>query len=166
MKLSLETWRHKAFVTLVVVKLIDGTFELIAGLSVYVFTKVHMLAFLRNFFNRELLEDPNDLIVNVILDFFNTMSISTQHFFGFYLLLNGLLKIFLMSFILQKKLWAYPVTMVTLVLLVGYEVIRITNTHSVALGGIIIVDCCVIYLLYSEYKRITKSMGRAPQTSF
>jgi len=103
---------------------------------------------------QELLEDPNDFLALRIDKFIPYLSPHTQSFFAFYLLSHGLVKIFLVWGLLKNKLWAYPASIIFLVLFIIYQLVRYTSTHSVFLILLTIFDIFVIWLVVHEYKRL------------
>lgn len=146
--------RHALLIGTAVTKLIDGSLELLAGLSFYMFEKNVFLHFLQTLFHHELVEDPNDILYALSATFLHNLSISTQHFIAFYMIVNGVLKVFLMTLVLKQRMWAYPTTASVLGMLVLYEIYRFVHTHSVFLAVLIIIDVAVMYLILDEYKRL------------
>jgi uncharacterized membrane protein len=108
----------------------------------------------------ELLEDPRDLVANFLLNLSGSFSISTQHFAEFYLMSHGIIKCILILLLWRRKLWAYPLTIVSLILFIAYQVYRYTFTQSEFLILLSIFDAVMIALTYFEYKRI-KSASKA-----
>jgi uncharacterized membrane protein len=130
--------------------------EIIGGVSL-LFLTPNRLNLLTHFLTKhELLEDPRDKVANFLLNLSSSFSISTQHFAVFYLMSHGIIKCILILLLLHRKLWAYPLTIVTLILFIAYQVYRYTLTQSVFLILLTIFDAVMIALTYLEYKRIKK----------
>lgn len=102
----------------------------------------------------ELSEDPKDKAANSLLTLSGSFSISSQHFAVFYLMSHGIIKCFLILLLWHKKPWAYPLTIISLILFIVYQVYRYTFTHSIFLLLLTVFDITMIGLTYLEYKRI------------
>lgn len=61
------------------------------------------------------------------------------------------------SFVMGRKLWAYPLTIISLILFIAYHVYRYTLTQSMFLILLIVFDLVMIALTYLEYKRINSA---------
>jgi len=79
------------------------------------------------------------------------ISASTRSFAGIYLLLHGILNIFLVYNLYKERLWAFPLTVWVLSLLLIYQAYRYSHTHSIILLGTIIFDICFIGLTWHEW---------------
>lgn len=67
--------------------------------------------------------------------------------------MHGLIKIGLVAGLWYNKLWTYPATGIILSLLVIYQIIRFSFTHSVVILLLTIVDITILALMYNEYKQ-------------
>ena len=105
---------------------------------------------------KELLEDPHDLIATSLMHFSAQFSLSSEIFGGFYLLSHGLIKIVLVIALLKNKLWAYPWSITVLGLFIAYQLYRFTFTHSPALVLLTIFDFAVMWLIWREYRIVKK----------
>lgn len=104
----------------------------------------------------ELIEDPQDFIASHLVSMASNFSVSTQHFYAFYLLSHGLVKIALVAGLLRNKLWAYPASLVILSLFIAYQVYRFSYTHSVGLVVLTAFDLIVMVLIWHEYHLVQK----------
>jgi uncharacterized membrane protein len=121
-------------------------------------TPVRLNLLTRFLTRHELSEDPRDLVANFLLSLSGSFSISAQHFAVFYLMSHGIIKCILILLLWRRKLWAYPLTIVSLILFVAYQVYRYTLTQSVFLILLTAFDAAMIALTYLEYKRIKISL--------
>jgi uncharacterized membrane protein len=80
----------------------------------------------------ELIEDPNDFVAIHLLSIAQNFTVGTQHFYAFYLLSHGVVKVFLVIGLLRNKLWAYPVSLVVLGLFIVYQLYRFVLGERVA----------------------------------
>ncbi len=85
----------------------------------------------------ELVEDPNDIFANYLRTSAHSFSISDQHFYAFYLLSHGVIKLFLVIGLLRNRLWAYPASLIVLGLFIAYQLYRFSDTQSVGLIALI-----------------------------
>ncbi len=79
------------------------------------------------------------------------LSEHAKDFVGIYLLFHGLLNVFLAYNLYKNRLWAYPVSIVTVVLFLTYQVHQLVETHSVILFFITLFDVGYIWLTWHEY---------------
>jgi len=100
----------------------------------------------------ELIEDPNDFVALQLLSLAQNVTVGTQHFYAFYLLSHGLIKVFLVAGLLRNKLWAYPVSLVVLGLFVVYQLYRFSYTHGLGLILLTAFDVVVMGLIWHEFR--------------
>ena len=124
---------HKSFEIGIFLKGIDGILEVIGGILLIFLNKVRLNNLFILLTQHELWEDPHDIIANFMLKFSSTFSISTQYFGVFYLISHGVIKLILVILLLRKKIWAYPLTIVSLILFIVYQIYRYTINHSIDL---------------------------------
>lgn len=149
---------HKSFEVGVIIKGFDGLLEVIGGVLIF-FIKPSTIYNLFNFvFYHELVEDPNDLIVNHILKAVSHFTHGTVLFSSIYLLSHGLIKIVLAWALLKQKLWSYPVSIVFLLIFIIYQIYRYTYTHSIMLILLTIFDIVIIWLTVKEYSNIKNAV--------
>ncbi|MGC6174726.1 DUF2127 domain-containing protein [Lacrimispora sp. 38-1] len=145
---------HVSFEIGLLLKGIHALMEIIGGVFL-LFLNPNRLNWLTRFLTQhELSEDPKDWVANFLISLSSSFSISTQHFAVFYLISHGMIKCILILLLLFKNLWAYPLTIVSLILFIAYQLYRYTFTQSVFLIILSIFDAVMIALTYLEYKRI------------
>ena len=143
---------HKIFAVSLILKGLNAFLEIVSGV-LFLFTG--SLTLLTQFLIRgELIEDPKDVIANIVQHYIPYLSAHTQLFFAFYLLSHGIIKIFLVVGLLRNKLWAYPSAIVVFSLFIVYQIYRFTITYSVFLVLLTLFDLLVIWLTWHEYKII------------
>ena len=99
----------------------------------------------------ELIKDPNDFVATHLLTMAHNFSVQTQHFYAFYLLSHGIVKVALVVGLLREKLWAYPASLIVLTLFVLYQLYRFSYTHGVGLIVLTLFDIVVMGLIWHEY---------------
>lgn len=106
----------------------------------------------------ELIDDPNDFVATHLLSLAQALTVSTQHFYAFYLLSHGLVKVFLVIGLLRNKLWAYPVSLIVLGLFIVYQLYRFSYTHGIGLIILTVFDVFVIALIWHEYRLVRRHL--------
>src|SRR4051812_6508444 len=99
---------HRLFVLSVGLKGFYALLEIASGLALYLVAHAAIVGFLNRFTTDELVQDPKDWIATHLLDFAQGFSLETQHFYAFYLVTHGILKLAIVVGLLRQKLWAYP----------------------------------------------------------
>jgi uncharacterized membrane protein len=152
---------HISFEIGILLKGVHAVLEIVGG-TLLIFVSPDMLNQLTELLTKqELFEDPNDLAAKYLLEMSSSFSISTQRFVVFYLVSHGIIKLILVLLLWRKKLWAYPLTIVSLILFIAYQGYRYTSTQSIALILLTAFDLVMIWLTYLEYKRIKSHFKRA-----
>src|SRR5579859_648358 len=136
----------------VIIKGIDGAFEVTGGVLFLVLDPQTVSTIVRSLTAHELSEDPSDLVGNLLRHGFGHLSSNTTLFAGVYLLGHGLVKLFLMLFLLRGKLWSYLAALWFLGAFVPYQVYRIVLTHSLGLIALTVFDVVVMALIWHEYR--------------
>src|ERR1700704_2752463 len=115
---------HQIFEISVLLKGAHALIECVGGL-VLAFVSTSAIAHLVNALTQdELIEDPNDFVGTHLLSLAQNFTLSSQHFYAFYLLSHGVIKAFLVIGLLRNKRWAYPVSIVVLGLFIVYQLYR------------------------------------------
>lgn len=149
---------HKSFEIGILLKGIDGVLEIIGGILLVFLNPVRLNKLIILLTQHELSEDPQDIIVNYMIKLGTNFSISAQYFGIFYLISHGIVKFILVTLLWRKKLWAYPLTIVSLILFISYQIYRYTIDHSIGLIILTIFDIIMIFLTFLEYKRMKNSI--------
>jgi uncharacterized membrane protein len=145
---------HNGFRIGILLKGIDALLEIVGGILLLFITPARMNLIIAALTRHELSGDPHDLVANFLVNSAHNFSISSQHFGIFYLTSHGLIKLFLVIFLLKKKQWAYPAAIVFLLLFVVYQAYRYAVTGSAWMIMLSVFDTAVIFLTFAEYRRI------------
>jgi len=155
-KLAKRELLHDIFFAGVAIKGIDGILELIAGIFLF-FSQSNIISnVVQKIFQKEILEDPSDLLANYFIHAANNITIGTFSFIVLYLIAHGLIKIGLFSALLSKKTWAHIIAGIVLFLFIIYQLARFSITHSIILLFFTLIDMIILVLLQFEYKRVKK----------
>lgn len=149
---------HKSFEIGIILKGIDGVLEVIGGILLMFLNPLRLNKLTVILTQHELSEDPRDVIANYMIKISSNFSISTQYFGVFYLISHGVVKFILVMLLRKKKLWAYPLTIVSLVLFIIYQIYRYTIDHSIGLLILTIFDIIMIVLTFIEYKSMKNNI--------
>jgi uncharacterized membrane protein len=103
----------------------------------------------------ELQEDPNDFIANHLVNFFDQLSGSTEHFAAVYLIIYGATKVGLVIGLLRGRLWAYPTALVILGVFLCYQIYRLSHTHSPGLAFLSLLDLAILVVIWRDYQFLT-----------
>lgn len=134
--------------------------EIIGGFLAYLVPSQSLLGLVAVLTQRELAEDPRDLVANYLLHAAQHLSVGTQYFAAIYLLSHGAIKLWLIVGLLRERLWYYPTALAAFGLFIGYQLYRFSFTHSAFLLFITAVDVVVIILTWHEYRYLR---GHAPR---
>jgi uncharacterized membrane protein len=104
-----------------------------------------------SFTAEELLEDPNDFIVNFLGQVVQNISLNTKIFIAFYILIHGITNLFLAIQLYRNRLWSYLLAIIIMGVFMLYQAYRISLYHSVPLIIITIFDFFFILLTWHEY---------------
>lgn len=132
----------------------DGVIEIVTGLGLLLASHAAIQTAVIFLTQNELIEDPRDFVANHLLGLAQTLSISTQHFGGAYLLGHGMLKVALVVGLLRKVLWVYPLAALLLILFVVYQTYRVSLNRSLLLSILTVFDLGILLLIWWEYRRL------------
>lgn len=134
------------------VKGIFTVFEIISGIATFFITKQVLINTATRITQREIAEDPYDIVANFFLHSVQSISAGTQEFVAIYLLVHGLIKLWLIIGLLRRKLWYYPVAMAVFGIFIIYQIYWYVHAYSVWLLFITVIDIIVISLTWHEYR--------------
>jgi uncharacterized membrane protein len=143
---------HQFFEISILLKGAHALIECVGGILLAAIDTSTIIRLVDALTQEELREDPNDFIANHLQSMAHAFTVSTQHFYAFYLLSHGLVKVFLVAGLLRNKPWAYPASLVVLGLFVVYQLYRFSYTHGIGLLVLTFFDVVVIALIWQEYR--------------
>ncbi len=129
----------------------DGLLEVAGGVVLLIVSPAQMGWLARLLTRKELAEDPRDLLANLFLKTATTLSPHAQLVSVVFLLGHGFIKIFLVWQLLRGRLWAYPLTIVILLLFIAYQTVEIVYGHSPLLVALTVLDGLIVVLTWHEY---------------
>jgi uncharacterized membrane protein len=163
------SWYHptnlfdKVFEGGVILKGIDGALEFLGGLLVLFVSPARLHNFVDFITHRELVEDPHDKIANLLLHATNHYSDGGRTFLVVYLWVHAAIKLTAVVGILKNWLWAYPFSLISLGLLVVYQLYSIFFVRaSIGIILLTIFDVIIIGLIWREYGKVRGRLDKAP----
>lgn len=102
----------------------------------------------------EIAERPGDTMAAWTQRAVQQFPFATQHFYGWYLMLHGGLKLTMVIMLWARVLWAYPVAMVVLAGFVTYQLAEFVHSGSPLLLLLAFFDLFMIVLIGQEYKAL------------
>lgn len=136
--------------------------EIVGGFLAYFIPKQFVLGLIAELTQRELAEDPRDLVANYFLHAAQSLSVGTQHFAALYLLSHGAIKLWLIIGLLRERLWYYPFALIVFGAFIVYQLYRFSFTHSPFLIFLTVVDLVVIGLTWHEFRYLRKQLASHP----
>ena len=149
---------HRIFRASVLLKGLHATLECVGGIAIGLIGTDTVSRLVNVLTQEELVEDPKDFLATHLLAWAQGFSVETKHFYAFYLLSHGVVKLFLVAGLLRNKLWAYPVSLVVLGLFIVYQLYRFSYTHDAGLIVLSVFDIVVMWLIWHEY-RVVRRFG-------
>jgi uncharacterized membrane protein len=147
-----KNW-HDIFEVGVLIKGLNGLWGTISGFFILFLSEATLNHWFFRATHGELLEDPNDKLINFLAHAMKDFTADTKIFVAIYMLIHGLLNIFLAIQLRRDRHWAYIVTICATLLFMIYQVYRISLHHSLFLTFITIYDALFIILAWHEYER-------------
>lgn len=150
----MKNYNHNLFIVSLSAKALNGILEIFGSILLWFIDPEKTPILIRKIFQYELLEDPNDFVLNHLLSVVEKFS-SDIRLFGFlYLLSHGLVKIILVIFLIKKKIWAYPLAGFIFLFFILYQTHLYINNHSVFLLVLNLIDVLIVFLIWREYKNL------------
>jgi uncharacterized membrane protein len=136
-----------------ILKIINGSFEIIAALLILFVPPTFVLKLAEFATGGELAQDADDPIATAIRSTAHSFAVHTHYFLALYLALHGIVKVLLVLGIFAKKKIAYPLFMFALAVFAAYEAYRGFTRHELLLQALAIFDLALLVLTSHEYRR-------------
>ena len=92
----------------IILKGLDALAELLGGAFLLIITPHQIHSFVHWLTAKELAADPHDFVANIIVHSSHKISTTSTTYGAIYLLIHGLIKMFVIVNVLRDKYWAYP----------------------------------------------------------
>src|SRR5260370_8782684 len=143
---------HGFFLRSVWSKGIAGLIETIGGLLLLFIPHAGLNALVVFLTAPELAEDPTDRIATLLQRMVHDLAADTKLFASGYLIVHGIIKVFLVAGLLRCRLWSYPVSLWFLAGFIPYQAYLFFFPHSLWMIALTIVDLIVAVLIFREYR--------------
>jgi uncharacterized membrane protein len=153
---------HQIFEASLLLKGAHALFECAGGLALAMISNRYIIHIVDVVTQDRPIEDHQDIILRSLLEASRNLTISTQHFYAFYLLSHGTIKILLVASLLKEWLWAYPASLAVLTVFIGYQLYRFSHTHGAGLIALTLFDAVVMGLIWHEYRLMRRHLAPSP----
>ncbi|EWT02562.1 membrane protein [Intrasporangium oryzae NRRL B-24470] len=155
------SWFHptsvldKVFEGGIIIKGVTGALEFLGGVLLFFVSPAQMHQFIALVTQRELLEDPNDKVANLLLNATSHLASGGRAFAIAYLWIHAVIKLVAVVGILRNQLWAYPFSLITLGVLMLYQTYSIFFVRaSIGMIVLTVFDAFILWLIWREYGKV------------
>ncbi|MBU1557454.1 DUF2127 domain-containing protein, partial [Patescibacteria group bacterium] len=128
-------------------KIFYGFLRLILGFILFNFIGTPLADIFYKIMSHEIIEDPNDLLIQTFNPLLQHFSLNITYFLAFYIIFWGVIDIFISINLLKEKIWAFPISIYLISIFILYEISRFFYTHSFILLFVIIIDIILIWII-------------------
>src|SRR2546425_13286318 len=150
---------HTFFLLSVWSKGVAGLLETIGGLLLLFIPHTGLNALVVFLTAPELAEDPTDRVAALLQRMVHELSADTKLFASGYLIVHGIIKVFLVVGLLGRRLWSYSVSLWFLAAFIVYQMYRFLFTRSLWMIVLTIVDLIVAFLIWREYQDVRRKIS-------
>ncbi|HRO14415.1 MAG TPA: DUF2127 domain-containing protein [Paracoccus sp. (in: a-proteobacteria)] len=143
---------HRLFRASLWMKGAHSMIEVAGGLLLYVLPHEAITQFVRRLTWAELLEDPRDLVANILRQAAHGFGADAQAFAAWYLFSHGAVKLALVAAIFADRRWAYPLFIAAMGGFIAYQFHLMLLQLSLPLVAITVLDIIVLALAIHEYR--------------
>lgn len=160
-----KTFIDKVFEAGLLIKGIDGAIEFLGGLLLVFVSPSSIHRFLAFITQQQLSQNPHDKFAQFILHSADSINTSNKGFVILFLWIHAGVKLISVIGILRNILWAYPFALITLGLLMLYQVYSIYLKASLGLILLTAFDIFVLIMIWQEYGRVKVNYAVSKQKS-
>jgi uncharacterized membrane protein len=145
----------KVFEGGIILKGISGGLEFLGGLLLLFISPATIHGYITFITQRELIEDPNDMVANALLQSTQHIGTGSRAFLIIYLWIHAVIKLIAVIGILKNQLWAYPFSLITLGALMIYQLYSIVFVKvSIGMIALTVFDIFILWLIWREYGKV------------
>ncbi len=148
-----EKYWHRLFEATILLKAFNGVWETISGSLFLMLTRQTFYEWFAASINNEIIENPRDFVMSFLAHTLRSISSDMKVFAAVYLLVHGVLNLYLSVQLYRQRYWAYLVTIGVTLVFMTYQLHRIVLHHSLFLIALTTFDAIYIMLTWHEYKR-------------
>ncbi|WP_170293893.1 DUF2127 domain-containing protein [Paracoccus limosus] len=143
---------HWLFESTLVVKAVFAGLEIAAGLGLWLVPHERIAQFTAWLTRNDLIEGHHSPVYAGIARALAEFSLASQHFYAFYLLGHGAIKMAIIALLMRKLAFAYPLGIAVFAGFIVMQMHRWTHTHSPVLLALSLLDATVIWLTWREWR--------------
>ncbi len=132
----------------------DGVLELIGGTLLLLLSSETVVHITHALTDTELGEDPHDFLALHVRHIGEQLARGHHTFAAVFLLTHGAVKVALVISLMLQKLWAYPVGLIVLCLLLLYQAYQLAVAPSIGIAALSLLDAIIIWLIWREWQRV------------
>ena len=150
-----STLLDKVFEGGILLKGATGVVEFLSGTVLFFVSPDKIHHFVNFITQRELLQDPHDKIALALIHSTQNFGSGSKVFAIAYLWVHAVIKLIAVIGLLKNMLWAYPFSLITLGILLMYQLLSIVFI-SMSIGMILlsIFDVFILWLIWREYQKV------------
>jgi uncharacterized membrane protein len=152
----------------IVLKGVSGALEFLGGLGLLFINPDKLHHFINFVAQPELVQDNHNKIAAWLMHTSQHFTTSSKAFLIGYLWIHAAVKLIAVIGIIKNQLWAYPFALITLGLLMLYQLYDIFFVHaSLGMIALTIFDAFIVALIWREYGKVKQTLGKAspPKTA-
>lgn len=143
---------HWLFESTLLLKSVFAGFEMAAGLGFWLVPHQRIADFTGWLTRNQLIESHHSPIYHRFVSALQDFSIESQHFYAFYLMGHGIIKLAIVLMLMRKIAFAYPLGIVVFSGFIVLQMERWTHTHSPVLLALSLLDATIIWLTWREWR--------------
>lgn len=143
---------HRVFEISLILKGLFSLCEIVTSIIIFFIPQHSIYTIINAITQLEFAQNHLDFLANHLQQWVQHFSVSSQHFASFYLLAHGIIKLWMVIGLLQKKLIYFPFAITIFLLLIMYQIYRISYTHSIMLTFLTMFDLIIIILACNEFR--------------
>ena len=145
---------HLVFRISIAIKGINGLLETLGGIILLFIKSDILVRVVYRIFQNELVHDPDDYLVNHLIDLARAVSIDRKVFWATYLIFHGTVKVMIVIGLWLEKLWAYPIAGIVLIAFIAFQIYEYMHIPSVMFILMTALDLTIIAMAWVEFKRL------------
>lgn len=150
----------KVFEGGIILKGIDGALEFVGGLLVLFVSPTTLHHFIAFATHRELAEDPRDRVANLFIHTSKHYADGGRAFLIIYLWIHAAIKLIAVVGIMKNWLWAYPFSLISLGLLMLYQLYTIFFVKaSFGMIMLTVFDVIILGLIWREFGKVRQQQS-------
>lgn len=147
---------HGLFDGTLIVKAVLATLEAAGGAGLWLTPNASVHALVGWLTRNQIAHEPSERAVQWFAQASAGFSVESQHFYAFYLMAHGALKLAMVFLLARRVPWAYPASVVLLAGFIAYQLHHWTETHSTTLLILSAFDAMMIALVIREYRGLRR----------